>query len=184
MPFSRAGGMVEEAFDAIRQVLTYGLQPLICRQYSAALAQAALEESKGRNISSKLISSINAIPCLIYAVAFWAGSIYTMQRDFCCNTKPWKPLERLRRTSSLRVFRKGTRFTILQRPTTAAGNCSYLARDPEILGFDEATCALDSFSEKAAQAAINAATKQCTTIVIAHRLWPITNADNIVVMAE
>lgn len=24
---------------------------------------------------------MNAIPCLIYAVAFWTGSIYTMQRD-------------------------------------------------------------------------------------------------------
>jgi ATP-binding cassette subfamily B (MDR/TAP) protein 1 len=79
--FSHAGGIIEEAFGAIRQVLTFGMEPLINRRYSTALTQATLEERRGQDISSGLIASMNAIPCLIYAVTFWAGSIYTMQGD-------------------------------------------------------------------------------------------------------
>ncbi|KAG9196882.1 hypothetical protein G6514_003198, partial [Epicoccum nigrum] len=79
--FSHASGMVEEAFGAIRQIFTFGMQSFISRRYSAALTQAASEERKGQNISSWLIAFMNAIPCLIYAVAFWTGSIYTMQGD-------------------------------------------------------------------------------------------------------
>lgn len=36
--------MIKEAFGAIRQILIFGMQPLISRRYSAALTQAALEE--------------------------------------------------------------------------------------------------------------------------------------------
>jgi ATP-binding cassette subfamily B (MDR/TAP) protein 1 len=79
--FSHASGLIEEAFGVIRQVLAFEMQPLISRRYSAVLTQAALEERRGQNISSWLIASMNAIPCLIYAVAFWTGSTYTMQGD-------------------------------------------------------------------------------------------------------
>jgi len=56
--------------------------------------------------------------------------------------------------------------------------------DPKILLLDEATAALDTKSESAVQAALEAASKGRTTIVIAHRLSTIKHADNIVVMAS
>ena len=57
-----------------------------------------------------------------------------------------------------------------------------LLRDPPILVFDEATSSLDSGSEKAILAALNEVAARRTTLVIAHRLSTVMDADNIVVL--
>ncbi|EJT73636.1 hypothetical protein GGTG_07492 [Gaeumannomyces tritici R3-111a-1] len=58
-----------------------------------------------------------------------------------------------------------------------------IVSDPKILLLDEATSALDPHAEAIVQRALDAASRERTTVVIAHRLATIRAADNIVVMA-
>jgi ATP-binding cassette subfamily B protein len=59
-----------------------------------------------------------------------------------------------------------------------------ILENPEIIVFDEATSQLDSENEKAIQEAFENLTEHKTTIVIAHRLSTVMNADKIVVFDE
>ena len=57
-----------------------------------------------------------------------------------------------------------------------------LLKNPPLLVFDEATSSLDSKTEQAIQASIESASQGRTTLVIAHRLSTVMNADGILVM--
>jgi subfamily B ATP-binding cassette protein MsbA len=59
-----------------------------------------------------------------------------------------------------------------------------MLKNPPVLIFDEATSALDNESEKIVQAAIENAMSDRTSIVIAHRLSTLKNADKIIVMEQ
>jgi ATP-binding cassette subfamily B multidrug efflux pump len=56
------------------------------------------------------------------------------------------------------------------------------ASNPSILILDEATSSIDSYSEELIQRATETITKERTSIVIAHRLATIVNANKIIVM--
>jgi len=57
-----------------------------------------------------------------------------------------------------------------------------IIRKPELLILDEATSSLDNVSEQIVQEAINNVAKKCTTIIVAHRLSTVRNADIIYVL--
>ncbi len=57
-----------------------------------------------------------------------------------------------------------------------------IIKNPQILIFDEATSALDSENEKYIHDAIEEVSKGKTTIIIAHRLSTVRDADKIIVM--
>jgi ABC-type multidrug transport system fused ATPase/permease subunit len=55
-------------------------------------------------------------------------------------------------------------------------------KNPKILLLDEATSALDRANEQSIQKTLDEVTKGRTTIVIAHRISTVMNADKIVVL--
>lgn len=57
-----------------------------------------------------------------------------------------------------------------------------ILKQPRILLFDEATSALDSHTEKEIQASLAEVSKNRTTLVIAHRLSTVVEADEIIVL--
>jgi len=57
-----------------------------------------------------------------------------------------------------------------------------ILKDPRILILDEATSALDSKTEKEIQGSLMQVSKGRTTLVVAHRLSTIVNADEIIVL--
>ena len=59
-----------------------------------------------------------------------------------------------------------------------------LLKNPPILIFDEATSALDSYSEKMVQKALSSLSSEHTTLVIAHRLSTVVDADKIIVLDQ
>ncbi len=89
-------------------------------------------------------------------------------------------IARLPEGYATRVGERGLKLSGGEKQRVASARA--LLRDPPVMVFDEATSSLDSASEKAILDALREVAQQRTTLVIAHRLSTVVDADEIVVL--
>ncbi|MBC7234815.1 MAG: ABC transporter ATP-binding protein [Chloroflexi bacterium] len=80
------------------------------------------------------------------------------------------------------VGERGVRLSGGQKQRIALARV--LLRDPRILIMDEPTSSVDADTERRMQQALQAVRRGRTTFVIAHRLWTVQQADQILVLRE
>jgi len=80
------------------------------------------------------------------------------------------------------VRERGSRLSVGQRQLISLSRA--LLADPRILIMDEATSSIDAYTELIIQQALDRIFKNRTSIIIAHRLSTVRNADMIVVIHE
>ncbi|MDQ0189173.1 ATP-binding cassette subfamily B protein [Alicyclobacillus cycloheptanicus] len=89
-------------------------------------------------------------------------------------------IERLPDGYSTRLYAKGANLSMGERQLISFARIVCL--NPRVLILDEATANLDSHTEALVQAGLRAVSKNRTTLVIAHRLSTVRNADRIIVL--
>lgn len=112
-----------------------------------------------------------------------ALGLYANQID---DEKVWKALDDAQLGDFVRGLKDGLETKIGEMGVRLSGGqrqrigiARALYYDPDVLFLDEATAALDTATEKAVMAAVNAISREKTCIIIAHRLTTIEDCDAV-----
>ncbi len=145
-----------------------------------ALKSAALEDLRGRIAivpQDSVVFSANAMENIRYGRP-QASDAQVMQAAQAAYAHDF--ISALPEGYDTFLGERGVRLSGGQRQRISIARA--ILKNPPLLLLDEATSALDAESERMVQAALEAAMKDRTTLVIAHRLATVQRADRIVVM--
>lgn len=115
----------------------------------------------------------------------------TYGQEDISDEKLWEIIEAANLTETVKQMPNGVDTMVLEHGSNLSGGqrqrvsiARAFVRDPKILILDEATSALDSVAEEKIRIATERLVKDRTTLIVAHRLSTIKNADVIAVIGN
>ena len=115
----------------------------------------------------------------------------TYGQDDISEEKLWEVIEAANLTEMVKQLPNGVDTLVMEHGSNLSGGqrqrvsiARAFVRDPKILILDEATSALDSVAEEKIRVATERLVKDRTTLIVAHRLSTIKNADIIAVIGK
>ncbi|GJJ74770.1 ATP-binding cassette, subfamily B (MDR/TAP), member 1 [Entomortierella parvispora] len=170
-------GLVERFYDPISGSVT--LDGIEIKDYNVTF----LRDSIGIVSQEPVLFNASIKQNIIYGIRR-GQSIPTDQEieDACRMSNAHDFISKLPDKYDTMVGEKGALLSGGQKQRIAIARA--LIKNPQILLLDEATSALDTESERTVQAALDNASAGRSTIVVAHRLSTIMNADVIYVMEK
>src|SRR5271165_1393751 len=147
----------------------------------------------GQNISAVTQSSLRATIGMVPqdTVLFNDSIVYNIRygRDGASESEVEAAADNAQIEGLIRALPQGYKALVGERGLKLSGGekqrvaiARTMLKAPPILVLDEATSALDSFTEREIQSALERVSRGRTTIVIAHRLSTVVNADEILVL--
>ncbi len=166
------------------------LSSLLFRFYDPVHGRLLFDGADARQIHQQVLRRQMAL--VPQEVMLFGGSI----AENIAYGKPGATMEEIKEAaraanalSFIEAFPEGFQTTVGERGIQLSGGqwqrvaiARAILRDPAILILDEATSALDNNSEAQVQQALNALMQNRTSIIIAHRLTTVIDADLIVVL--
>ncbi|KAH6652878.1 multidrug resistance protein 1, 2, 3 [Truncatella angustata] len=77
----KASSLAQESISSVRQVYALGVQHHLATKYESFLNSAGQPSRKALYVIGFVIAWSNAVPPLVHALTFWAGSIFLVQGD-------------------------------------------------------------------------------------------------------
>tara|TARA_Y100000996_G_scaffold212019_1_gene166545 strand:- start:4582 stop:6348 length:1767 start_codon:yes stop_codon:yes gene_type:complete len=163
---------------------------LINRFYEFNKGEIYLDENKLRDYNlDQLRKVIGYVPQDVFLFSDTVRNNLTLGDKMISDKKIWevirylkaeKFIEKLPGKLNYNVMERGATLSVGQRQLLSC--IRILLFDPKIILLDEATSSVDSETEETIQNAISKILKNRTSIVVAHRLSTIKQADNILVL--
>ncbi|KAK4139943.1 P-loop containing nucleoside triphosphate hydrolase protein [Dichotomopilus funicola] len=135
-PRAQAAGLAEESIGSVREVTAFGIQGFLVEKYHGFLQTAGREDVKSRDSVAYMIAWSNAMPCLVYALSFWAGSIFLVRGQTSVSAIA---------TTTLAIIISA--FAIIRIAPSFQALTSTIAGSSKILGTINRRSAQDPFSE-------------------------------------
>ena len=156
-----------------------GGRVLIDGQDLRAVTQASLRDALGLVPQDVVLFN----DTIRYNIAYGRPEASQRELDEAARRAQLLPfIERLPQGWETRVGERGLKLSGGEKQRV--GIARVILKDPKILILDEATSSLDSATEADVQDALAEAARGRTTIVVAHRLSTIANADRIIVLRD
>lgn len=165
---------------------------LLCRFYDVSKGSIEID---GHNIKDITLESLRSKIALVSQTAFLFNDTIANNIAFGLNNVSQQQIEEAAKVANAHEFilntENGYNTMVGEGGVKLSGGqkqritiARAVLKNAPILVLDEATSALDSESEKLVQIALENLMKNKTSIVIAHRLSTVKNADEIIVMSE